>query len=989
MPISKFHRLTGVALGAALLAGQFLATPPAQAAPTVDEAGLANGLLGAYVQAKTRGPQLQKHFVLSNELLNWRKRNPTADEATISAHLDTAARTVDEKIAAYQWHQPAPELVSRLAEVLDSPDLGEVVGVVAAKDTMNWVGRAEDRISGAAQQFQTNEELRVLRGTTWSRLAAQSRADEPLRRAWQARLGNALGVDPGAGATELAAKPEITALLDAPGLLAKKNDPVAFMAQVKDEVGKLNKRADRQREEALTDINVNINVLIPGEPKTAEQAKVEAAEKLEKSRQDIIDGVGDGVDFLAGAAGLLDGELGKKIGGIGKSAVQIATAINKFATATKVLGAVNAVFSLASVALTGNVIGAIGSIVGLFMGGGPSMDQLIMEEIGELRKDIDRLGKEMTTRFDRVDKKLNEIHTDMMREFDKIKSDVAEVRRQGVSIAQQLSQLESKVQTLGVSTLESLRALDRKELLVAANNYLDYQHKFGRPIPDFTEYINNAENKFHYAGTTTQKEATWVVPEHQYESADPEALLAAYGPQGLIRYLTWYANKHYSAAFPIPATDSVGNPVIWSMAARAYALAAVQNPAYAKQVNRSRADEVAAAGQRILDALKEISNPRSRLFAGLPVAYQNAAYKLGQEGFKPVEHKVVANTTKQFALFDGPTQRPAGADQLPDPNDAVRECGGNSPYKLAKPGNVTGRELGPAVTFARYIHGVHYGYCFNTYGMNARNVDDGQNIYRKVDIRLAIFQRVDLPGGTDGRVVRNLSTVVYRGFDEQITSKRTGQVFNYDPSEFVARLWPICDAHSCVRRTFEQNAQKQLDESVEREFAERMQQYLDARRIEYYDGSVELLNSGVVDREVNLHRRLLQAYTELAVPRALENDDHLRALLYGEKRLLANSPGAQLYTEMFRIAAHNLRTGNRDVMANQPQAEGCRSAPPGVRMDPVAYCLRFASAQRMDRFQGQLFKHLRALEAGTATQSMPMVDQALRNLRLANESVHK
>ena len=63
--------------------------------------------------------------------------------------------------------------------------------------------------------------------------------------------------------------------------------------------------------------------------------------------------------------------------------------------------------------MTGNVLGAVMNIeISLFGDSEPSPEQMILEEIGKLRQEVNQLRIEMHDRFDRIDEELNEIYFD-------------------------------------------------------------------------------------------------------------------------------------------------------------------------------------------------------------------------------------------------------------------------------------------------------------------------------------------------------------------------------------------------------------------------------------------------------------------------------------------------------------------------------------------------------------------------------------------------
>jgi hypothetical protein len=105
---------------------------------------------------------------------------------------------------------------------------------------------------------------------------------------------------------------------------------------------------------------------------------------------------------------------------IGSSIVQVADAYTSWTKAVAGLGTLDALTSLSTAAMTGNVISAVLNVVSLFGAGQPTPEQMILEQIGKLREQVSELRSEMHDRFDRVDQQLNTIYTTMQDRFDKI-----------------------------------------------------------------------------------------------------------------------------------------------------------------------------------------------------------------------------------------------------------------------------------------------------------------------------------------------------------------------------------------------------------------------------------------------------------------------------------------------------------------------------------------------------------------------------------------
>ena len=168
--------------------------------------------------------------------------------------------------------------------------------------------------------------------------------------------------------------------------------------------------------------------------------------------------------------GFGDPEAGKKVGVIGNSFISIADSINKISD-------LKSIFSSGGLIASGNIVGAIMNIVGLFGDSGPTPDEMILEEIGALKKMIQTLGEQMHDRFDRVDAQLVQIYDHFSREFD------------GVNF--RLGVLQSQVTTLQNLTLGLRTAIARVEIRMQLLFQAQEARRFTGLLLELEEYEAN------------------------------------------------------------------------------------------------------------------------------------------------------------------------------------------------------------------------------------------------------------------------------------------------------------------------------------------------------------------------------------------------------------------------------------------------------------------------------------------------------------------
>ena len=134
------------------------------------------------------------------------------------------------------------------------------------------------------------------------------------------------------------------------------------------------------------------------------QRDAEAARRQEEQRATFdTAGYRAAGNLAATVIGFSDPELGRQIRATNDAVFRVRDAIEAFEAARDV----GANLTLASFALTGNVVGASLALMSAFGDSGPSADEIILEQIHKLREEVQEVRKEMHERFDQV---RNEMH---------------------------------------------------------------------------------------------------------------------------------------------------------------------------------------------------------------------------------------------------------------------------------------------------------------------------------------------------------------------------------------------------------------------------------------------------------------------------------------------------------------------------------------------------------------------------------------------------
>ena len=133
--------------------------------------------------------------------------------------------------------------------------------------------------------------------------------------------------------------------------------------------------------------------------------KSDAERRLEAERAQIrLDGLRATSFMISSLVGVHDRKLGTQMAAIGNAAIEISSAITAFKAAAEITSGLAE--GLAAAAMTGNIVGAVMTVVNALLDTGPSFEQVVLEEIGALRDQVEQVRKEMHGRFDRIERQI-------------------------------------------------------------------------------------------------------------------------------------------------------------------------------------------------------------------------------------------------------------------------------------------------------------------------------------------------------------------------------------------------------------------------------------------------------------------------------------------------------------------------------------------------------------------------------------------------------
>ena len=382
-------------------------------------------------------------------------------------------------------------------------------------------------------------------------------------------------------------------------------------------------------QETLAEIDKDQDVILDYIKDQELKAKWQEVMKKKAAENQLkLDAAKATISILTTIAGQIDPDFAKGLNTVATSTLQVGMAINGWLKAVSGLKGLNKIASLSTVVMTGNVVGAVMNVVGLFTPDKPTPEQQILEEIGKLRQQVDELRVEMHARFDRIDVELNAIYTTMHDRFDQIDIQLGKINGNIGELQQSLLALDLKLSRIERNNFEFLNALGRRPLLDAINGGLGYAARTGQPMPFQPEFVE-FENVLHSWGTIHAFDPLNAGPtQRDFSDGQMLAELSAFPLDSNINYLNGWLMAH---GLPGVTNKRLPSPRDWLFASRAYMQLALEWPEHMKQIDPQRQTELDAIGVELEAAMRGISTQvtaaspqaNSLLFSTVITQYQD------------------------------------------------------------------------------------------------------------------------------------------------------------------------------------------------------------------------------------------------------------------------------------------------------------------------------------------------------------------------------
>jgi hypothetical protein len=432
------------------------------------------------------------------------------------------------------------------------------------------------------------------------------------------------------------------------------------------EFGKLNASIDVLRITVATIDAAQGTLLDYIKDQQKQQEMQRLAEATASAEKRNLDAIKTSLAILSTLGGKLDPKFGKQLSVLTTSGVQVGEAMDKWLTKVAKLKGLDKLGNISTVIMTGNVLSAVMNVVSLFGPSQPTPEQMILQEIGKLRQQVDQLRQEMHSRFDRIDQELNVIYTTMRERFNLIDLQLGKINGNVQEIQKSLIALDLTLSRIERNNFAFLDAEGRRPLLSAINGAIGYRERTGVDMPYQPDFVQH-ENEFHSWGTIVAFDALSAGPPNR-DFHDGQVLgeLQALPLDSNINYLNDWITAH---GLPPFANARVASPRDWTFASRAYADMGLDWPAHLRRVNAQRLTTLNQVGSNVETAIRHISTretptgPQGNkpLFTGV-MAYYSGKLDLLDASIQPVETAYVQEVqtdphrlqrAEPFDLFGG------------------------------------------------------------------------------------------------------------------------------------------------------------------------------------------------------------------------------------------------------------------------------------------------------------------------------------------------
>ncbi|WP_375757606.1 hypothetical protein [Corallococcus exercitus] len=347
--------------------------------------------------------------------------------------------------------------------------------------------------------------------------------------------------------------------------------------------------------------------------------------------KDRLDGVRGGVTVGLGLLAQLfslDGssQLASDIVKLSKALDTTLEAVAKYAEssvkiAEKLTGALNlgqkGFQIISATVFSGQLISAVFQLFSLLRKPAePPIEQVILAEVRKLHQLVEQVQVRMLSRFERVDRKLNDIHSDMLARFALVDWNLGQVNQNVEEVQQSLYALQANLNRVDQNMYAYFEDIKDDYFKASAGLYLGWNQR--HPVPlDYLQFAT-AEGHFYQWGVDDAQSSAILA------GVDGRGSSTAISPVDELTARALTHNINYLREFPFQlgqsmlATERLSSPKDWMAGSEAYARLFEEQPVHGAAMLSTRHGEFITAGTKLDTALTGMGKP---LFTALHTRY--------------------------------------------------------------------------------------------------------------------------------------------------------------------------------------------------------------------------------------------------------------------------------------------------------------------------------------------------------------------------------
>lgn len=337
-----------------------------------------------------------------------------------------------------------------------------------------------------------------------------------------------------------------------------------------------------------------------------------AAIELEREREQLA-AAQAGIFIASSLIGITDPASAKALKAVGNAYFQAGAVVQRYQQSLLRPGT----GGMSGLVLTGDLLGVTLNLFSA-LSNGPTPEQMILQEIGNLRRDLGELGRHLDSRFDQVDQELRQVYSAMVDGFEKIERSIVAGTGEVIKAQYALVGLQHQLSRLERNTHTYLRAGFDQRQLVSDLSRCFFSDQTLETQWMRIEKVNDCFNAFRRHAVVNSRDMLSIPSsEERTDSFTMERVLSQFS---LDENFPWLARVAANPSFGNPAlnawlttTDAPANPLSWAMGASAFLRLSREHPSFLKVFNPQAVQALIGSGERLAEFTHLLTSTHARL----------------------------------------------------------------------------------------------------------------------------------------------------------------------------------------------------------------------------------------------------------------------------------------------------------------------------------------------------------------------------------------